>query len=426
MNTIRECAREVPLAGDCDVVVCGGGPAGVAAALAAARAGARTTLLERNGCLGGIWTAGLVAWVIDSGGKAGIMAELKEELFSSGLAMSRVERGRNFAFDVDAMKLLLERKCLEAGVDVLLHTQVAAAAIEGRRLSHVITESKSGRQAWGGKAFIDTSGDGDLCAFSGCGFDVGHPETGRVQPMSLCALVAGIDFDEVEAFVGGAMLEPKINLQKEMERSGLIPSYTPPVLLRVRDDNLFVLITNHEYNVSAMDARDITQATLNARQEIHRLVAGLRSLGGVWQGIRVIATADQIGVREARRIHGRHCVSLDEMIDGVRHPDAVCRVSAGPDIHATNPDRSTGFDTPPTREGVRSRPYDIPLRALIAKDIDALLMAGRCISGDFFAHSSYRMTGTAVALGEAAGKVAALGALTGRLPHEVAWEEIGP
>jgi len=421
MTTVREPSRESPVVGDYDVVVSGAGPAGVAAA----RAGARTTLLERNGCLGGVWTAGLVAWVIDPQDKGGIMAELTEELRSSGIALPRVKEGRNYAFDVEAMKLLLESKCLQAGVHVSLHTQVAAAVIEGRRLSHVVTESKSGRQAWQAKVFVDSTGDGDLAAFCGCGFDEGHPESGGVQPMSLCALVAGIDFDEVEPFVGGGLGEPKKRLLAEMQRAGITPSYTPPVLIRIRD-GLFVLIANHEYNVPATDARAITEATVRARGEIHRLVGALRSLGGIWRGLQLVATAEQIGVREGRRVHGLHRVTLDEIACGTKHSDAVCRVNAGLDIHALDPSKSKGFDRAPVKDGQRvtAQPYDIPLRALISKDSDTLLMAGRCISGDFFAHSSYRMTGCAVAMGEAAGKLAARAALAGRLPHEIEWEEI--
>ena len=156
----------------------------MAAAVASARSGAATVLLESHGCLGGVWTAGQVAWVIDSSNKSGLMQEFTEDLFRMGAARRRVANGRNYGFDVENMKLLLEAKCLDAGVRLLLHARVAAAQRRGRTIRHAISESKSGRQAWSGKVHIDATGDGDLGALAGCGFDVGHPETGRVQPIA--------------------------------------------------------------------------------------------------------------------------------------------------------------------------------------------------------------------------------------------------
>ena len=155
---------------------------------------------------------------------------------------------------------------------------------------------------------------------------------------------------------------------------------------------------------------------------MHQLIDALRSLGDPWRNVKIVATAAQIGVREGRRIHGRYTVSVDDMLNGVKHDDAVCRVTFGIDVHSTNQQHSTGIEG----QGVKrsTQPYDIPLRAFIARDADGLLLAGRCISGDFLAHSSYRVTGNAVAMGEAAGAAAALAARHDCLPHEVKWEDV--
>ena len=182
-----------------------------------------------------------------------------------------------------------------------------------------------------------------------------------------------------------------------------------------------MVMINHEYNIKPFDAAAVTEATLRARAEVHRIVRGLRALGGVWEGMQVVATAEQIGVRDGRRIHGRYTVTRDDLIAGARHADAVARVTFGADIHA--PSREQNKTETISHGGFKMKPYDIPLRALIAKDVDGLMMAGRCISGDFTAHASYRVTGDAVAMGEAAGVVAALAAKSRRLPHEVAWSE---
>ncbi|MEO7319346.1 MAG: FAD-dependent oxidoreductase, partial [Chthoniobacteraceae bacterium] len=177
---------------------------------------------------------------------------------------------------------------------------------------------------------------------------------------------------------------------------------------------------NHEYGILAFDAAKVTEATLRARGELRRIVQGLRKLGGPWSGIQIAATPEQIGIRDGRRIRGRYIVSRADLVAGVRHDDAVTRATFPVDIHAYDKAHAGGGYT---STGVKAMPYDIPYRALIARDVDGLLMAGRCISGDYIAHASYRVTGNAVAMGEAAGAAAALAAATKRLPHEVEWRE---
>jgi len=178
---------------------------------------------------------------------------------------------------------------------------------------------------------------------------------------------------------------------------------------------------NHEYGIKPWDAAAISEATMRSRAEVFRIMRALRKLGGPWEGIQIASTAEQIGIRDGRRIHGRYQVTRDDLIKGARQDDAVARVTFGVDIHADS--KETNKTKPINNGDFKMRPYDIPLRALIAKDVDGLMMAGRCISGDFIAHASYRVTGNAVAMGEAAGVTAALAALSKRLPHEVTWTE---
>jgi len=422
---VSEAARRVPVVDQGDVVVCGGGPAGVCAALAAARRGARTLLLEAQGCLGGIWTSGLLAYLLDIGNKRGLVAEIIACATALG-GRATGERGEGTsAFDPEILRIVLEELCTAAGVAVQYHTRVCAALTDDRRrLTHVITESKSGREAFGARVFVDCTGDGDVAARAGCGFDHGHPETGATQPMSLIALVTGLVPAEVGAFYhhrpDQTWAAPKDALAAEMRRGGRAPSYSKPSLFRVRD-GLWLLMSNHEYGVRGIDARDVTQATLRARRELHDQINGLRALGGPWRELRLVATAAQIGVREGRRVHGLYTVTADDLREGHRQPDPVCRVTFPVDVHSTDPSRQKGIEA----SAWRAQPYEIPLRALIARDVRGLLLAGRCISGDFLAHSSYRVTGNACAMGEAAGRCAGLAALSTRLPDEVAWAELG-
>jgi hypothetical protein len=432
-TSIQEPAREVEVVGDYDVIVSGAGPAGVSAAIEAGRTGAKTLLLEAHGCLGGVWTAGLLTWILDHSQKPGLMREIERKLLERDGVSTTIDTGGTLSFDAEVMKLLLEELCLDAGVDVLFHARVVASVKDERqRLTHVVTESKSGREAWKGKLFVDTTGDGDLAALSGCGFDLGRENDQALQPFSMLALVTGIQFEEITQFSrwagdSKAGSPSKRLLLEEVVKGGVLPSYLKPGLYPIRKD-LYMLMANHEYGFSPLNAREVTRATLHARKEVNAIVNALRSNGGVWQGIRLIATAEQIGTREGRRIHGLYTVSKEDLIEGARFEDAVCRVTFGVDVHSVSKqdeETDTQKEGRSYNQGIKSKDYDIPLRALIAKDVGGLMMAGRCISGDFIAHSSYRVTGNAVAMGQAAGRVSALAAKKNLLPQEVSYQSIG-
>jgi hypothetical protein len=328
-------------------------------------------------------------------------------------------------YEPEGMKLLLEEMCTEAGVKFQLHTRVCAAYKEGRRLTTIVTESKTGRCAWRAPVFIDTTGDGDLGALAGCEYEVGEAKSCPCQPMSLNALLVVKDASALQQFIHGA--DPskqdstaKDELKKEMERAGHSPSYGKPTFWQVRD-NLLLAMMNHEYGVLAYDADAVTAATVRARAELNKIVRSLRALGGPWEGLQLAATAEQIGVRDGRRLRGLYTVSQEDVSSGVTHEDAVAKATFPVDIHALNHEanKTKAYDS----RGVKVKPYDIPLRALIAKDVDGLMMAGRNISGDFIAHASYRVTGNATRMGECAGVVAALAAKTQRLPQQVPWAE---
>lgn len=419
-RNFHEPARETRKSGDYDVIVCGGGPAGIAAAVSAGRKGARVLLLENHGCLGGVWTAGCLTWIIDHENKSsGLMPEILSRLEAAGGRAENSE-GWSSGFDPEIMKVVLDAMCLDAGVVVRFHTRVVAAMRDpsGGRLTHVITESKSGREAWAGKVFIDCTGDGDIGALAGCGFDMGHPADGSVQPLSMLAILTGPAYEDVTPYLSDNGLPwgvPHAALREQIARSGNAGSYSHPTLFRLTD-GFYMLMANHQYGVMCHDADAITAATIEARRELFEIINGLKSLGGVWRNLKLAATSAQIGIREGRRIHGLYTVSAADVTNGARHDDAVCRATFCVDIHSTNPAKDKGLDD----GGVKSQPYDIPLRALIARDVDGLLMAGRCISGDFWAHGSYRVTGNAVAMGEAAGKFAAEVVRKQSSPHGLA------
>ena len=423
-----EAQRALPVAGHSDVLVVGAGPAGIGAALAAARAGAKTQLIESAGCLGGVWTAGMLTKIIDGEKKPGIMKEILAAMIARGSSVAKQTKGA--IYDPELMKLVLEEMCVAAGIKIRLHTQLVGAVVDSRnRLTAVVTESKSGRQAWTADRFIDCSGDGDLAAQAGCRFDVGANTDCECQPMSLMALLAGVNTDLVPEFIreiGGE--QAKVRFHELMKNAGINPSYRAPTLRHLHS-GIFSLMTNHEYGVPAYDAAQVSDATIRARAEVHAIVAGLRKIGGPWKDVAVVATAEQIGVREGRRVRGRYTVTAKDLAEGKKSAEGVCRVTFGIDVHdvwssSTHPNAPAVMTEVNRFKKLGVKPYDIPLPALIAADVDGLMVAGRCISGDFIAHASYRVTGNAVPMGEAAGLASAVSLRKGVMPHELSWQDV--
>ncbi|WP_269537779.1 FAD-dependent oxidoreductase [Cerasicoccus fimbriatus] len=384
-----------------DVVVAGAGPAGVAAAIAAGRTGAQTLLIEPQNALGGVWTSGLLSNILDAENKPGLIVEIRQRL----RAAEAISPDRD-VYDAEMMKIVLEQLCEEAGVTILLHTKVTGAETTDRRIRQIYVECKEGRRVIRGHNFIDTTGDGDLAAQAGCQFDLGRPSDGLTQPFSLISLVAGVPKYVRDSNIGSKRTTciPKHEFLDMLRRQGHEPSYQMPSLFPLPND-LCALMVDHQYEFSGLKSMDLTKATLHARKEIHATVEAMKKFSEEWHKVHLVATCAHIGIREGRRIRGLYQISVDDIMNGVKHADAITRCEFGIDVHSVKKSDGGGY----SKDGVSHyQSYDIPLRALIAKDIDNLLMAGRCISGDFHAHASYRVTGNAVSTGEAAGTAAAL------------------
>lgn len=418
-QNFTEKERFVPVQGKSDVIVCGGGPAGVCAAISAARAGANVQLFESHGSLGGTWTSGLLTYIFDMN-KSDLGFEIIRRL--DAVNARRCESKQNFVYEPEYMKYILEQMCLESGVKFRLLTNVVAAPTKDRKIKAIITESKSGREAWIAPVIIDTTGDGDVGALSGCAYDTGSSEDGAEQPLTLNALAVVRDWKQITKFIsnvpqmwgpGGHVSSSKA-FKNELKRAGFTASYDWPTLFQCHE-NLILVMINHQFNVKVDNAQAMSDATVQARSEIIRLTDALRKLGGPWEGIRIAASAEQIGIRTGRRIHGYYSITAEDTALGTRHDDAVTLSRFGIDIHEMK--GSKGVVRPR-----QFKHFEIPVRSLIAKDVDNLMMAGRCISGQFVPLSSYRVTGSAVAMGEAAGKVAAQAAKEKIKPIEVPWK----
>ncbi len=384
--------KAVPVKGRFDVIVCGGGPAGFAAAVAAGRRGASTLLIESGQCCGGVWTAGAMPWFLDHRNKTGILAELREIILKRG---GMIHVSGSLSCPPEELKLILEELLLEANVRVRYGTLVTDAVTCGRELTAVITDSKSGREAWQAARFIDCTGDGDLGALAGCSFDFGGPD-GKTQPSSFIGIVGGLDPEAVAEFLAPNGGKPR--LKTLMESHGIFPSYGMPTLFHF-GMGVFGLMSNHGYGADALSADVLTRQVIEGRREVHTHVNFLRSLGGIWKDIVLVATSSSLGIREGRRLKGAEQVTTAHLCAGGRCERPVCRATFCVDIHSPDPGKGNVV----ARVDARTKPYDIPWGALVSAELDNLLFAGRCISGDFISHSSYRVTGNAVPMGEAAG-----------------------
>ena len=395
-----------------DVLIIGGGVGGTMAAIAAARKGVEVTLIERGGCLGGMWTAGLVGMTLDSGYKEGLLSEFLTKVYR--------EKEKNIATIFEIQKFILEDMCRESNVHICLHSQVCSVEVSDRQIRSVQVITKSGLIEFEAKIVIDATGDGDVASMAGCGFEYGRPSDGKAQPMSMIALISGIG-EEAKAYISypnEPFWDARNRLKAVLDRVGASYSIGCPSIQPLCGD-IYILSANQEYGKSGCNVDELTEATLNARAEIYRMVRDLK-LGApeIFKNLALVATPECIGVREGRRIHGRYTITVEDMIAGKRHEDAVCLVRYWVDIHSLENDGGKGF----TDDGVKAQPYDIPFRALLPKDIENLVLAGRCISGDFYAHASYRVAGDMAPVGEAAGRMAAKAVMEHKLPYEAEYE----
>lgn len=398
-HDVYEAPRTIRVRDSVDVLICGGGPAGVGAALAASREGARTMLVERFGMLGGMWTVGLVNPFFECWNKGYIVQEMIDRLKAAG-----AWRRWLFAatFDPEVMKLTLESMMAEAGVQLLYYTVVTDAILEEGSLRGVVIESKAGREAIIANVVVDATGDGDVAARAGCSYEIGREPDGVVQPVTLMFEVSGAEwFEQTEARplfdkMQATIERERLNISMPTERAGYAPW-----IITLPSNGISAVQTTHVYRINPLDPADLTNATIAARRQASEMETVLRKTPG-FEKVRLLRTAPTLGLRESRRVFGRARLAHADLMAGRRFPNAIATCAFGIDVHTPDPDSSR-----PNRPDGRSRAFEIPYGCLVAADVEGLLLAGRCISGDHHAHAAYRVTGTAMATGQAAGMAAA-------------------
>lgn len=412
---LREPARDVEVLADVDVLVCGGGPAGTAAAVAAARAGARTLLIERYGFLGGMATAGMVVPHFNPHHNGGINAEVIAQLIER---RAWGAEGWRISFDPERWKHVSEDLVLDSGSDLLYHTFAVATLKDGHRVCGVVVETKSGRFAITADVVVDCTGDGDVAARAGAEFEKGRPGDGLMQPMTTMFRLGGVRWVQTKSTQMWQLVQDAIDRTGHHFR---LPYEYPWTIHLPNPDEVAVQLA-HVRRADGTDVRDLSRAEVEGRRQTAAVVDFLTQHVDEFADAYLIETAPQIGIRETRRILGDYVLTGEDLTDGRTFTDAIATVSFGIDIHS--PDEIGGTGLPVGTGNGRRGAYDVPYRCLLPRGLDQLLVAGRCISGTFEAHASYRVKGPCMAMGQAAGAAAAIAVRSGSTVRDVPVSEL--
>lgn len=432
--------QELPIYRSVDVVVVGAGPAGIGAAVAAARNGAKTLVFEAHGCIGGMGTSGMVSPFMTSYDAPcenmiirGVFEELVNRMVEIGGAVdpkdvrneqpyaSYFHIGHNNVtpFDPHAFKLIGMRMLRESGAELLLQTQFVNVIKDGDRITGVVINNKDGLSVIEAKIVIDCSGDADVAARAGVNYIMGNEEDGNLQPASMFMRIADADMDVVNAHMA--------------EHSDEIRPFFGPFSWIIKEfpedwDNfprgeicIFADVTPGEFSINcsrildidATKAEHVTRATMIGQEQCQHIFQFMKKHAPGFENSRIIATADAIGIRETRHIEGEYKLTGDEVAACKVHEDAIACMATNMDTH--NKDNPGGSFFIP-----KNGPFfTVPYLCLVPKGISNLLVAGRAISADAIAGSAIRMMPSCMAFGQAAGTAAAMCAAQGIAPKNV-------
>ena len=405
-----------------DLIVVGGGFAGCAAALAAARQGISVLLVEQGGSLGGAAVNSLVnpfmpyTTVVEEDGKrkkinlsAGIFMEILDRLQEiGGLDSNRA------TFHEEYLKLLLDRMMKEAGVTVAYHCTLSGVEKENDMLKSITVTSKAGLIRLEANYFIDSTGDADLAVMSGCPTHLGRPQDNLCQPMTLCFRVGNIDKEKF--FDARPEMQKKY---KQFQAEGKIKNPRENILVfDTMVDGMLHFNTTRIIKLNPVDPFDVSRAEMEAREQMFEVFYFMKEHAGGFENAQLLFSAAQIGTRESRMIDGKYLLTQEDLKNCTRFDDAIAAGNYDIDIH--NPE-GTGTSHYYFPEGEY---YTLPYRSLLPNGADNLLVAGRCISSTHEAQASYRVMPIVCCLGEAAGVGAAVACKASCKPEEADIKEI--
>lgn len=444
MKTIVEVSREIQVIAEPDVLVIGGGPAGIGAAVAAARSGAKTMLVERYGFVGGNLTIAMVNPMFtfhDVNGMQvirGVAGEVVDRLVELTASPGHVtdltfDNASMTPFDPEGMKLILLDMLEEAGVELLLHSAFSDVLEENGKITTVLVESKSGRQAICPKYVIDCSADADVIARAGAPFVKGRESDGAMQPVTLFYRIGGIDIpglkkwmkanrhllkdrptdEEIDEQSALAFLGMKEVIKEAMEKGEYPRDAAPRILMyELPREGQFAVNCTRLQGIDGTDVRDLTRAEMLTRRQAWEVTEFLKKRVGGFEHSYVLDTGVQVGVRETRHIVGDYTMTEEDVLNSRAFEDGIACGTFAIDIHP--PEGEQQIFT-----GSGRAVYEIPYRSLLPQRLDNVWVAGRCISATHHAFGSVRVMATAMGIGQGAGTAAALAAAAGATNRQV-------
>ena len=412
--------KQIPLVDKYDVIVLGGGPAGCAAAYAAAREGAKTLIIEATGCLGGMATSGLVpAFCPYTDGEKVIYKGFAEEVLLRMLdGMPHADKSARdwVAIDPEGLKVILDDMLVNAGADILFNTVLSDVDMEHGRISAVIASNKRGMSAYSAKVYIDCTGDADLAAMAGCGYEMG--EDGRVQLATHCFKLSGVTIEKAP--------DKRLNVDNDREE------LTACV---IRDDEEFDLIKDSHicdsiigtdtvgFNAGHIEVDDITnpisvsKALIQGRKIAVQFRDALKKhVPQLYADAYIAETAPLLGVRESRRVVCDYELSVEDFIERRSFDDEIGRNCYYIDVHDGGKSKRKELASYHYSKGDS---HGIPYRCLVPKSTKNLLVAGRSIGCDRYVSASMRVMPACFVTGQAAGCAAAIAARSGADAHTV-------
>lgn len=420
-----EPSRKIPVIAQVDVLVLGAGPAGMGAAVWAARTGANTMLVEQAGDVGGISTVGLMShWTGRTEG--GFYDEVLER--SSDYKGDTEDYSFNGSprqiINPEKLKTVYLQLLKEAGVKLRLYSFASDAIMEGNTIKGAIMESKSGREAVLAKVVIDCTGDGDIAAKSGAAYHMGRETDGAMQPATIMFKVGGVDYSKA-IFPGG--FEHKIEVPAgEIQALGKQNLPFPAGHVLLYRTTLPGVVTCNMTNCTGIDGTntdDLVKATITCREQMEPIVSFLRKYAPGYENCYILSSASLIGIRETRHFKGVQTIT-EEDIQSARVFDnwVVTKAHFNFDVHNMT---GNGLDETGSQETFhQTKGYTIPYGCLVPETVDGLLLAGRNISGTHMAHANFRVMPICINMGQAAGIAAALSVRKNILPRDVDVQDI--
>lgn len=438
--------REIPVDDSYDIVVAGGGPAGAAAAISAARLGAKVLLAEAAGCMGGMGTSSYVTTFgpMGDGERAlvgGFCRELVENLHQRGFLGPGVtpdfwhkHYNRWIPFHPEGLKRVLDEKAVEAGVDVRYFTRVIDAETDGNRLRGVVISNIEGYTFVQAKAFIDCTGDATLSALAGAECKVAGVDWSDSAPGTLCSLVGNINWND-PAYGGdyAGIDAVKMRTRKEILPQAVADGHFSDTFrfipgMNKLGESIANINAGHVYGMNGLDSRSLSQGMIRGREIAVEFVEFYRKYVPGCENIELVSTAPVMGVRDTRRIVGEFTLTIEDYQARRQFPDQVCVYNRPPDNHPTNASEAEFERFKRDFEGTgkldRGASVGIPYSILVPKGWENLWVAGRCHSSGHAVHGSIRAQSAAYMMGQAAATAAWQSIQTGQPGCDLDTEEL--